>query len=185
MEIPLITDNSNFIKQIAEYSEWISKKLSQNFVELTNEKFNQNIGSKFVNDTECSSPSLRSIVEHCMIGLEFASHVIKCLTWDEKATIQNYRLLTKDQLLRRWVTLYFDFKQLISDNIRKKVIFQDEEIYLSNDFFFTFLNHLIYHSGQFMIALKTVGEETIDLDYMTFLKESSSENYIRYLSAES
>ncbi|MFX0125053.1 MAG: DinB family protein [Candidatus Hodarchaeota archaeon] len=178
-------ENSNFIKQIAEYSVWITKKLNQNFVELTNEKFNQNIGSKFVNDTECSSPSLRSIVEHCMIGLEFASHVIKCLTWDEKATIQNYRLLTKDQLLGRWATLYIDFKQLISNNIGKKVKFHNEEIDLSNDFFFTFFNHLIYHSGQFMIALKTIGEETIDLDYMTFLKEINSKNYCKNLSTES
>ncbi len=164
-------NHSKFIKQIAEYSVWISKKLCQNLSKITDEKFNQDIGSKFVNDTECPAPSLRSIIEHCMIGLEFASHIIKSLAWDEHDIIQNYRSLAKEHLLDRLVRQYIEFKKLLADNIEKTVIFNDKEIYLGSDFFFPFLNHLTYHSGQFMIALKIIGEETIDLDYMTFLKE--------------
>ena len=185
LEMQVKKNHSNFVKQIAEYSVWISEKLSKNLEKLTNEKFNQNIGTKFVNDTKCPTPSLRSIVEHCMIGIEFGSHIIKCLAWNENATIQNYRLLTKEQLLGRWVKQYIEFKQLLSDNIGKTVIFQDEEIYLGSDFFFAFFNHLTYHSGQYMIALKIVGEETIDIDYMTFLKEINSKNFIKNLSTES
>lgn len=117
-----------------------------------------------------------------MIGLEFGSHIIKCLPWDEHDIIQNYRLLTKEQLLSQWIRQYIEFKQLLSANIGKTVFFHEEEIYLGSDFFFTFFNHLTYHSGQLMIALKIVGDETIDLDYMTFLKEICSKNYIRNLS---
>ncbi|MFX0016153.1 MAG: DinB family protein [Promethearchaeota archaeon] len=177
--------NSSFIVQIAEYSLWVNEKLSKYLEKLTDEKFNQDIKSKFVNDTECPTSSLRSIVEHCMIGLEYGSHIIKCLTWDENATIQNYRLLTKEQLLGRWEKHYIEFKELLLDNIEKTVVFNNEEIYLGNDFFFTFFNHLIYHSGQFMIALKIVEEETIDLDYMTFLKEISSKRFVTNLSTQS
>jgi len=181
----LKVNHSNFIRQIAEYSAWISEKLCKNLVNTSDEKFNQNIGSKFVNDTECPASSLRSIIEHCMIGLEFGSHIIKSLAWDENDIIQNFRLLTKEQLLERWIRQFIEFKQLLSDHIGKTVIFNDEEIYLGSDFFFAFFNHLTYHSGQFMIALKIVGEETIDLDYMTFLKEIRNNNFIRNLSTES
>ncbi|MFX0181600.1 MAG: DinB family protein [Candidatus Hodarchaeota archaeon] len=174
-----------FIKQIAKYSSWINEKLIKNLEKLTTKKFNQDIGSRFVNDTECPTSSLRSIVEHCMIGLEFGSHIVRCLVWDENATIQNYHLLTKEQLLGRWGRQYIEFKQLLSDHIGKTVIFNDEEIYLGSDFFFAFFNHLIYHTGQFMIALKIVGEEAIDLDYMTFLKEIDSKRFVTNLSTQS
>lgn len=178
-------DHSNFIRQIAEYSAWICEKLCKNLENTSDEKFNQDIGVKFVNDTECPTSSLRSIIEHCMIGLEFGSHIIRSLAWNEKDIIQNFRLLTKEQLLERWIRQFIEFKQLLADHIGKTVIFNDEEIYLGSDFFFAFFNHLTYHSGQFMIALKIVGEETIDLDYMTFLKEIHSKDFIRNLSTES
>ncbi len=177
-----VKNNHLFIKQIAKYSFWASEKLSKNLEKLSDEKFNQDTGSKFVNDTKCPTSSLRSMVEHCMIGLEYGSYIIKCLAWDENVTIQNYRLLTKEQLLGRWVRQYIEFKQLISDNIGKTVLFHQEEIYLGNDFFFTFFNHLTYHLGQFMIAMKIVGEDTVDLDYMTFLKEINSKYFVRNLS---
>jgi hypothetical protein len=175
----------SFIKQIAEYSAWTSEKLSKNLVKTSDEKFNYDIGSKFVNDTECPTSSLRSIIEHCMIGLEFGSHIIKSLAWDERDIIQNFRLFTKEQLIERWGRQYIAFKQLLLDNIGKTVLFNNEEIYLGSDFFFTFFNHLTYHSGQFMNALKIVGEETIDIDYMTFLKEINDKNFISNLSTES
>ena len=120
-----------------------------------------------------------------MIGLEFGSHIIRSLAWNEKDIIQNFRLLTKEQLLERWIRQFIEFKHLLADHIGKTVIVNDEEIYLGSDFFFAFFNHLTYHSGQFMIALKIVGEETIDLDYMTFLKEICSKDFIRNLSTES
>ncbi|MFX1535252.1 MAG: DinB family protein [Promethearchaeota archaeon] len=176
---------STFIEQIAEYSLWANEKLSKHLEKLSNKKFTQDIGSKFVNDTNCPTSSLRSITEHCMIGLEYGRHIIKCLTWDEYDTIQSYRLLTKNQLLDRWVRHYIEFKQLLLDNIGKTVIFNEEEIYLGREFFFTFLNHFTYHLGQFMIALKIVGEDTIDLDYMTFLKEIGSKYFVRNLSTQS
>ncbi|MFX0171207.1 MAG: hypothetical protein ACFE9L_04750 [Candidatus Hodarchaeota archaeon] len=123
-------NHSNFLVQIAKYSVWISENRGEKLEKITSEKFKQDIGTRFVNDTECLTSSLRSIVEHCMIGLEFGRHIVRCLAWDENATIQNYRLLTKEQLLGRWGRQYIEFEQLLSNHIGKTVIFNDEEIYL-------------------------------------------------------
>ncbi|MFX0208528.1 MAG: hypothetical protein ACFFDT_21275, partial [Candidatus Hodarchaeota archaeon] len=127
-------NHSNFIEQIAEYSVWVNAKLSKNLEKMCDEKFNKNFGSNFANDTECPTSSLRSIVEHCMIGLDFGSHIIKCLPWDEHNMIQNYRLLTKKQLMDRWIRQYIEFKQLLSANIGKTVFFREDKIYLGKNF---------------------------------------------------
>lgn len=124
-----------------------------------------------MNDTNCPSSSIRSLVEHVMMGLTFSSYVMQERTFQPNKIIDSFRELSKKQLLQRWLEITEDFVRAFKKSFGKSVKFRDRKIKIDEDFVFAFTNHVVYHRGQINIALKMVGEETNDADYGEYNRE--------------
>ena len=164
------------IKKLAKYVKWANEQVRKILYEVEDTRFEQNLGEDFeklfVNDTHCPHPSIRSLVEHIMIGLEFCTYISQERSFSGNTVIQQYRELTKNELLDRWATNDEKFLVAFQNGLDRTVKINDRTLNLDEDFYFAFLNHVTYHRGQLNTALRMVGSDGTDADYSNFLKDT-------------
>lgn len=71
-----ILQGDSMIEKIVEYTHWSIEGLIDLLLPVEEEKFNQELDELFVNDTNCPTSSIRSLVEHIMMGLYFSSCIM-------------------------------------------------------------------------------------------------------------
>ena len=167
----MLSQNKHFLVKITKYSNWANNRIRSVLQEIDDQKFCHNLGKIFVNDTNCTNPSIRSIIEHCMMGFYFCIQIMREIPFKPQEIILKLRQTSKNQLIEEWARIDVEYAQLIDKNWGKPVQFNKQDFILNEDFFFAFSNHMIYHRGQIMTAMKLIGAQGIDTDYMTFLNE--------------
>lgn len=166
------------ISKLLLFNVWANDEIRNNLANVSSNNFGQDLGDLFVNDTNCTSPSLRSLVEHTLMGLNLLSSILEGKSFDGKKAIEQLREMSKDAVLKKWKEIDYTLPSLVESNLDNVVTIGERTINLSEDLVFTFLEHVIYHRGQINIALKILKENTMNPSYSSFVKQKlGKENY--------
>ncbi|MGM0687624.1 MAG: DinB family protein [Promethearchaeati archaeon] len=159
------------IEKIVRYTQWANERITNILREVEEKEFHQELNSLFVNDTNCPTSSIRSLVEHVLMGLNFSTHVMRESSFRPDEIIDSLREMTKDDLLDKLADVSREFVTAFETSYGNTVEFKKSEIAIDEDFVFAFTNHVVYHRGQINIALKMIGSETDDADYSKFIRD--------------
>ncbi|WP_371804638.1 DinB family protein [Candidatus Lokiarchaeum ossiferum] len=167
------TESYSLILKMPKYNKWANDQIRNMLEVLPEEKFDQNLGNLFVNDTNFKNPSIRSLIEHCMMGFYFTSNIMQKKEFEPEQIIKRMHTLNKTQLLKEWEQLDTKYVELIPQHLNTEVEWNEKSIKLNDDFLFTFLNHSTHHRAQLMVAMRMIGENGCDTDYMSFIQSFS------------
>jgi len=166
-----MNENSNsFFQNLCTYHFWAYNQLITHLKTLNGEKFNQDLGDLFVNDTNCDSPSVRSLIEHMMMGFYMMSAKMEKKPFEPENTIETLHSFDNNEILDEWKVISEKFILLSRDNLGNNIKFGDQEYIISEEMIFAFLNHSIHHRAQVMVALRLIKEKGCDTDFYTFLQ---------------
>lgn len=159
------------IEKIVRYTQWANERIINILREVEEKEFHQELDSLFVNDTNCPTSSIRSLVEHVLMGLNFSTHVMRESPFHPEKIIAFLREMTKDELLDKLAESSQEFVSVFEESYGKTVEFKGSEVAINEDYIFAFTNHVVYHRGQINTALKIIGVETNYAGYSEFIRD--------------
>jgi uncharacterized damage-inducible protein DinB len=165
------SENSGLFQNICNFHIWADNQVINHLKTLDELKLSQDLGDIIVNDTNCDSPSVRSLIEHMMMGFYMMSAKMENLQFEPKDTLKTIRSFNNKEILDEWKEIDNKFITLTRNNLGNNIRFGDQEYAISEEMIFAFLNHSVHHRAQLMIALRIVGENGCDTDFYTFLKK--------------
>jgi uncharacterized damage-inducible protein DinB len=133
---------------------------------MSDEKFTCEIGPPF--------KSIKALCIHIVVAIEYniESFIRKNITNAEEL-YETLETLSKDELLAKWEET--DQKLLESaKRFKEPVQFPNflsggELVIESEDFFLQYILHTVYHRGQLLNLIKSVGEKGVTTDYVFYL----------------
>ena len=161
------------LEKAAKYQIWANDIVREIVISLTEEEFvKENIQNLW---------NIQDLCIHIILAIEWnLETVIHKKAVDFGEMYEEYAKLPKEELLKKWKGIDERLLEYIKNMGKEKVKFPDflkgdGMVKMSQeDYYFQYLTHTIYHRGQLMTALKSLGKEGKTTDYLNYLFEKDS-----------
>ena len=151
----------NLLARLGNYQIWANDKYRAIISRISVEEWETDLGDPI--------KSLKEICTHIVLAVE------RCLTiinqerdLKEEDVIPIFEL-SKDELLERWKKNDHALNTLLETKTEGKVPVEKFNFMDTDDFLFQYINHSTYHRGQLVFALRLLGKDATNTDYLFYL----------------
>lgn len=153
------------LEKMCQYQVWADHKVRDVLRGFTDEEFTREIGPPF--------GSVKNVCVHIVVAIEYNIQFIEKVAVDGKELHQAVRALSKDELLNRWEKADNDLLKA-AQKVKEPIVFPNfvsggKVMLEPEDFFLQYVTHTVYHRGQLMSLIKSLGKEGVTTDYLLYL----------------
>ena len=152
---------NSLLKRLGKYQIWANDKYREILSNISEEDWEKAL--------EDPIKSIQEICSHIVLAVE------RCLTLinQERDLIEEDVLpifeLSKDALLEKWKRNDYELNKLLKTKTEGKVPVGKFDFIDTEDFLFQYINHSTYHRGQLVFALRLLGKDATNTDYLFYL----------------
>lgn len=153
------------LEKMLTYHVWADDKVRNVLRGFTDEEFTREIGPPF--------GSVKNVCVHIVVAIEYNMQFIGTAAVEGEELYKAVGALSKDDLLKRWEKIDNNLLKA-AQKVKEPILFPNfvsggEVLLEPEDFFLQYITHTVYHRGQLMSLIKSLGKEGVTTDYLLFL----------------
>ena len=156
-----MTNITELLARLGKYQIWANDKYREILSKISEEEWQKDLGDPF--------KSIKSVCTHIVLAVERSLTIINQERDLKRDDVIPLWELSKNDLLEKWRQTDDEFNKLLETKTEGKVAFEEFNFMNAEDFLFQYINHSSYHRGQLVFALRLLGKEATNTDYLFYL----------------